>query len=99
MKKNSIKGSIVNIGSIYGMVSPKQNIYSHIEKEGEIYKKPISYGVSKSGLMYSAKYFSFNNPKRYCPYPLFSNDFASFLNLILLIKPILQAISSGAQTL
>ena len=58
MKKNSIKGSIVNIGSIYGMVSPKQNIYSHIEKEGEIYKKPISYGVSKSGLMYSAKYFS-----------------------------------------
>jgi len=58
MKNNSIKGSIVNMGSIYGKVGPRQDIYNHIERGGETYKKPIAYGLSKSGLMYSTKYFS-----------------------------------------
>lgn len=58
MKNNSIKGSIVNIGSIYGIVSPKQNIYEHIKTDQGSYKKPLVYGVSKSALINATKYLS-----------------------------------------
>lgn len=44
-------GSIVNIGSIYGMVAPDQNIY----EDGFI--KPYSYGITKSALLAATKYF------------------------------------------
>lgn len=43
-------GSVINISSIYGMLSPKQEIYNHIVNNGEVYKKPLSYSVSKSAL-------------------------------------------------
>ena len=39
MKNNSIKGSIVNVSSIYGKVSPKQSIYDHIKTSQGSYKK------------------------------------------------------------
>ena len=58
MKNNSIKGSIVNVSSIYGKVSPKQSIYDHIKTSQGSYKKPIFYGVSKSALINATKYLS-----------------------------------------
>lgn len=45
-------GSIVNIGSIYGLVAPDHRIY-----EGG-FVKPYSYGVSKSALLMVTKYFA-----------------------------------------
>lgn len=58
MSKNRIKGSIVNINSIYGKVSPRQDIYDHIKVNGESYKKPIVYSISKSALTNFTKYLA-----------------------------------------
>ena len=55
-KKN--KGSIINISSIYGVVSPNQIIYDYLKKEGKTFFKPISYSVSKSGIINFTKYLS-----------------------------------------
>ncbi len=58
MIENGIKGSIINIGSIYGKVSPKQEIYSHIKTKDGSYKKPLVYSVSKSALTNMSKYLA-----------------------------------------
>jgi NAD(P)-dependent dehydrogenase (short-subunit alcohol dehydrogenase family) len=58
MKDNSIKGSIVNVSSIYGKVSPKQEIYDHIKTPSGSYKKPIVYSISKSALTNFTKYLA-----------------------------------------
>ena len=56
------RGSIVNIGSIYGMVSPDQRLYQYRRERGESYFKPVAYSVSKSALLnltrYLATYFA-----------------------------------------
>lgn len=50
---------IINIGSIVGLVSPNQNIYKPIsEKMGIEIFKPISYSVTKAGLLMATKYLS-----------------------------------------
>jgi NAD(P)-dependent dehydrogenase (short-subunit alcohol dehydrogenase family) len=46
------RGSIINIGSTYGMVSPDQRIY------GGKFVKPISYAVSKSALLNMSRYLA-----------------------------------------
>jgi len=51
-------GSIINISSIYGILSPRQEIYNHIINNGEIYKKPLSYSVSKSALLNMTKHMA-----------------------------------------
>jgi len=51
-------GSIVNICSIYGIVSPDQRIYEYREKEGQSFYKPISYSVSKSALLNLTRYLA-----------------------------------------
>ena len=58
MIETGIKGSIINIGSIYGKVSPKQDIYSHIKTDEGVYKKPLVYSVSKSALTNMSKYLA-----------------------------------------
>ena len=50
-------GSIVNVGSIYGLVSPQQDIYAYRkERDGKPFFKPISYSASKSGLLNLTRY-------------------------------------------
>ncbi|MDY0092573.1 MAG: SDR family oxidoreductase [Candidatus Vecturithrix sp.] len=45
------RGSIINIGSIYGMLSPVQDIYAYKqEKTGVPFIKPVAYSASKSGV-------------------------------------------------
>lgn len=57
MIANSSGGSIINIGSIYGMVSPVQDIYAHKkEKTGVPFVKPVAYSAAKSGLYNLTRY-------------------------------------------
>jgi NAD(P)-dependent dehydrogenase (short-subunit alcohol dehydrogenase family) len=44
------QGSIVNVGSIYGVVSPDQKLYQYRRDEGETFYKPVAYSASKSAL-------------------------------------------------
>ena len=57
MAKNK-KGSIINISSIYGIVSPDQSLYEYKRKEGVEFFKPVSYSVSKSSLINFSKYLA-----------------------------------------
>jgi len=51
MKKNS-RGSIINISSTYGILSPDQRIYSSLNKKtSKEIEKPIGYSISKSGIL------------------------------------------------
>ena len=45
------RGSIVNVSSIYGMLSPVQDLYEFRRARGETYVKPVAYSVSKGGMM------------------------------------------------
>jgi NAD(P)-dependent dehydrogenase (short-subunit alcohol dehydrogenase family) len=52
------RGSIVNINSIYGLLSPDQNIYEYLRNKGEVFYKPVAYSVSKSALLNLTRYLS-----------------------------------------
>ena len=56
MQKNK-EGSIINIGSIYGMVSPDQRIYLKKDSEKK-FRKPIAYCVSKSAVYNMTRYLA-----------------------------------------
>ena len=62
---NNGQGSIINIGSIYGMLSPDQRLYEYRKELGEVFFKPIAYSASKSGIYglsrYLATYWAKNN--------------------------------------
>jgi NAD(P)-dependent dehydrogenase (short-subunit alcohol dehydrogenase family) len=50
-------GSIINVGSIYGMVSPVQDIYAYKkEKTGVPFIKPVAYSAAKSGIYNLTRY-------------------------------------------
>jgi NAD(P)-dependent dehydrogenase (short-subunit alcohol dehydrogenase family) len=51
-------GSIINISSIYGVVSPDQSIYEYRRRRGEVFFKPVAYAVTKSGLINMTRYLS-----------------------------------------
>jgi len=51
-------GSIINIASIYGVVSPDQNIYEYRRRRGELFYKPVAYSVSKSGVLNLTRYLA-----------------------------------------
>ena len=52
------RGSIVNICSIYGLVSPDQRVYDYRRAAGEPFFKPVAYSVSKSGLLNLTRYLA-----------------------------------------
>lgn len=52
-------GSIVNVGSIYGMVSPVQDIYAYKkEMTGVPFIKPVAYSAAKSGIYNLTRYLA-----------------------------------------
>lgn len=59
MVKTDKSCSIINIGSIYGMVSPVQDIYAYKEKlTGVPFIKPVAYSASKSGIYNLTRYLA-----------------------------------------
>jgi NAD(P)-dependent dehydrogenase (short-subunit alcohol dehydrogenase family) len=58
------RGAIVNVASIYGLVSPDQSLYDYRRARGEVFYKPVAYAASKSALYnltrYLATYWSRN---------------------------------------
>lgn len=52
-------GSIINIGSIYGMLSPIQDIYAYKkERTGVPFIKPVAYSAAKSGIYNLTRYLA-----------------------------------------
>lgn len=52
-------GSIINIGSIYGMLSPIQDIYKYKEaRTGIPFIKPVAYSAAKSGIYNLTRYLA-----------------------------------------
>ncbi|MEW6405920.1 MAG: SDR family NAD(P)-dependent oxidoreductase, partial [Chloroflexota bacterium] len=59
------RGSIINIASIYGMISPDQRIYEYRHTDEGAFFKPVAYSASKSAIFnltrYLATYWSSRN--------------------------------------
>ncbi len=51
-------GSIVNISSIYGILSPDQSLYQYRRDRGESFYKPVGYSVTKSALINLTRYLA-----------------------------------------
>jgi NAD(P)-dependent dehydrogenase (short-subunit alcohol dehydrogenase family) len=53
------RGSIIMVGSMYGMVSPNQALYAYREeRDGVPFVKAVSYAASKSGLLNLTRYLA-----------------------------------------
>ena len=52
------RGSIVNVSSIYGMLSPVQDVYDFRRRGGGTFFKPVAYSVSKSALYNLTRYLA-----------------------------------------
>jgi NAD(P)-dependent dehydrogenase (short-subunit alcohol dehydrogenase family) len=52
------RGSIVNISSVYGLLSPQQAIYEFRQRGGETFTKPVAYSVSKSAILNLTRYLA-----------------------------------------
>jgi len=52
------RGSIVNIGSVYGLLSPVQDLYRFRREAGETFVKPVAYSVSKSAILNLTRYLA-----------------------------------------
>jgi NAD(P)-dependent dehydrogenase (short-subunit alcohol dehydrogenase family) len=52
------RGSIVNVSSIYGLLSPQQDLYEFRRGGGETFFKPVAYSVSKSALLNLTRYLA-----------------------------------------
>jgi NAD(P)-dependent dehydrogenase (short-subunit alcohol dehydrogenase family) len=55
---SSGRGSVINISSIYGQVSPDQRIYDYRRGEGQVFFKPVAYSASKSALFNLTRYLA-----------------------------------------
>ena len=52
------RGSIVNVSSVYGMLSPVQELYEFRRAAGEEFVKPVAYSVSKSAVLNLTRYLA-----------------------------------------
>ncbi|MHB1193034.1 MAG: SDR family oxidoreductase [Longimicrobiales bacterium] len=52
------RGSIINISSMYGLVSPDQDLYEYRRRRGEVFFKPVAYSASKSGILNLTRYLA-----------------------------------------
>ena len=52
------RGSIVNVSSIYGLLSPVQDLYAFRRDQGETFVKPVAYSVSKSAILNLTRYLA-----------------------------------------
>ena len=52
------RGSIVNVSSVYGMLSPQQELYDFRRRDGEVFFKPVAYSVSKSAILNLTRYLA-----------------------------------------
>jgi NAD(P)-dependent dehydrogenase (short-subunit alcohol dehydrogenase family) len=52
------RGSIVNVSSVYGMLSPVQDLYEFRRRGGDEFFKPVAYSVSKSALYNLTRYLA-----------------------------------------
>ena len=52
------RGSIVNISSVYGLLSPVQDVYEFRRREGDQFVKPVAYSVSKSAILNLTRYLA-----------------------------------------
>jgi len=48
---NEDGGSIINVSSTYGLVTPDQSLYEYRRRDGVPYFKPVGYSVAKSGVL------------------------------------------------
>lgn len=47
----TVGGSIINVSSTYGVVTPDQSLYEYRRRDGVPYFKPVGYSVAKSGVL------------------------------------------------
>jgi NAD(P)-dependent dehydrogenase (short-subunit alcohol dehydrogenase family) len=52
------RGSIVNVSSVYGLLSPPQDLYEFRRAQGETFFKPVAYSVSKSAILNLTRYLA-----------------------------------------
>ena len=52
------RGSIVNVSSVYGLLSPVQDLYAFRRERGEAFVKPVAYSVSKSAILNLTRYLA-----------------------------------------
>jgi len=52
------RGSIVNVSSVYGLLSPIQDLYAFRRERGETFYKPVAYSVSKSAVLNLTRYLA-----------------------------------------
>ena len=52
------RGSVVNVSSVYGLLSPQQDLYAFRRTGGEAFFKPVAYSVSKSALFNLTRYLA-----------------------------------------
>ena len=52
------RGSIVNVSSVYGLLSPVQELYEFRRERGETFVKPVAYSVSKSAVLNLTRYLA-----------------------------------------
>lgn len=50
-RRDGDTGSIINVSSTYGLVSPDQSLYEYRRRGGAVFFKPIGYSVAKSGVL------------------------------------------------
>jgi NAD(P)-dependent dehydrogenase (short-subunit alcohol dehydrogenase family) len=50
------QGSIANISSVYGLVSPDQRVYDYRRANGDPFYKPVAYAATKSAILNLTRY-------------------------------------------